>query len=207
MSTPPILTLPSSAIAADINFTITRVVGSTMSPYTLENQTFKWPGEAWAVDFNMPPINDPVIAGEWKAFGVKLEGKYGQFYMGDPSAPNPVGLGTGTPLVNGAGQLGNSIDIDGLPSSTSDILKAGDWVQIGTGVASRLHMQVEDLDSDGSGHATLTLQPAVRTALADNTAVSFHNCVGLFRMSSNMFQWRVTPGNIHQISFQAEEVI
>lgn len=207
MTTPPILTMPTSAVIADIVFSLTRVVGRTASPYTLEDQTFRWPGEQWKVDFNMPPMGEASIANEWKAFGVRLEGSFGQFYMGDPSASTPLGLGTGTPLVMGAGQLGNNITIDGLPVSTADILKAGDYVQIGTGTSSRLHMQVLDLDSNASGEATLTLHPAVRSALADNTEVSFHNCVGLFRMSSNTFQWSVTPGPIYQISFQAEEVV
>jgi hypothetical protein len=207
MSLPPILTMPTSVGIADVNFSLTRVVASSISPYTLEDQTFKWPGEQWRVDFNMPPMGDPAIANEWKAFGVKLEGKYGQFYMGDPSATSPVGVGTGTPRVMGGGQIGNSIDIDGLVPGTSNVLRAGDFVQIGTGVESRLHMQVEDLNADGLGRATLTLHPAVRRNLPDNTEVSFHDCVGLFRMTSNTFEWRVTPGPIYQISFQAEEVI
>lgn len=207
MTTPALITMPSSVGIAEINMSLTSVVAVTNSPYTLEAQAFKWPGEQWAVDFNMPMIGDAAIAGEWKAFGAKLNGRFNYFLLGDPSGATPSGLGTGTPLVKGAGQMGNSILIDGLPLSTSNILKAGDYVQIGTGINSRLHLQVEDLDSNGSGEATLNLVPAVRTELADNTVVSFHDTVGVFRLTSNRFEWRVTPGPLYQLSFQAEEVV
>lgn len=208
MSTPPLVEMPTSAGIADITVSLATVVSRTQSPYSLQNQAFRWPGEQWRMDLSIPPIADPQIAGEWKAFGVQLEGSYGYFLCGDPSGRNPVGVGTGTPLLKGAGQLGNSILIDGLTPSTTNILRAGDYVQIGTGTNARLHMQMVDLDSDSSGEATLTLRPAVRRAQADNEAVSFHNAVGLFRMAENTFEWRVTPGPIYIISpFSAEEVI
>lgn len=207
MTTPPIVALPSSAKFAEIVFSLQRVVGKTASPYTLQGQFYKWPGEQWLADVTVPPIVDREIAGQWKAFGAALQGSFGQFYMGDPSAIAPVGIGTGTPLVKGAGQTGNSLIIDGLTPSVTGILKAGDWVQVGTGTSSRLHMQTADVNSNGAGEATLTLEPALRYSPADNSAVSFHNTVGLFRMQSNTFEWRVLPGPIYMVSFQAEEVI
>lgn len=203
MSTPPLLTMPTSANIAEVVFKIKRVVSRTFSPYTLHDQAFRWPGEQWMVDFTMPPMGDPDIANEWKAFGVRLEGSYGRFYMGDPSAPTPRGVATGTPLIKGAGQVGNSIVTDGWTSGVTGILKAGDYVQIGT----RLHMQTVDVNSNGSGEATLTLQPAVISAPADNSAVVVNNPKGIFRMMSNTFEWRVSPGPIYFMSFQAEEVL
>jgi len=207
MTTPPILNLPASAKFAEQVFTLKRVVGKSTSPYTLNTQAFKWPGEQWLVDVTIPPITERDIAGQWKAFGAAIQGSFGQFYMGDLSATSPVGVGTGTPLVDGASQLGNDLDVKGLTPSITGILKAGDWVQVGTGVLSRLHMATEDVDSDSSGKATIPLEPALRYAPADSSAVSFHNTVGLFRMQSNSFEWNVVPGPTYMISFQAEEVI
>lgn len=201
--TAPLLTMPTSANIAEVVFKIKDVVARTFSPYTLQDQAFRWPGEQWMVDFTLPPIGDVDVANEWKAFGVRLEGSYGRFYMGDPSSPTPRGAATGTPLIKGAGQLGNSIVTDGWAAGVTNILKAGDYVQIGT----RLHMQMVNVNSNGSGEATLTLRPAVISAPADNSAVVVNSPKGIFKMTSNTFEWRVSPGPIYYISFQAEEVV
>lgn len=201
--TAPLLTMPTTSNIAEVVFKLKRVVSRTFSPYTLHDQAFRWPGEQWMVDFTLPPIGDIDVANEWKAFGVRLEGSYGRFYMGDPSAPTPRGAATGTPLINGAGQLGNSIVTDGWTAGVTNILKAGDYVQIGT----RLHMQMVNVNSDGSGNTTLTLQPAVISAPADNSAVVVNNPKGIFKLSTNTFEWRVSPGPFYYISFQAEEVV
>lgn len=207
MTTPPTLTMPDSSCVADVVMSMTRVVGSTTSPYTLQDQNFKWPGEKWEASFNMPPILNRAIANQWKAFGVKLEGRFGQFYFGDPSAKEPLGVGTGTPLVDGAGQNGNTLNTKGWTPGVTGILKAGDYIQVGTGTSSRLHMVVEDADSDTSGDAVLTIQPALRYSPADNLALNVNSPVGVFKMTSNTFSWSVRPGPIYTIGFQAEEVI
>lgn len=207
MTDRPIITVPDSLCAASVVFYIDRVVANTLSPYSLIEQTFKWPGEQWRVDVTLANIVDKRTAGQWKAFLTALEGTYGMFYLGDPSAKVPVGVATGTPLVDGGGQSGNSLNIKGLTPGVTRILAAGDMVQIGTGQSSRLHMQMVDLDSDGSGNATLTLQPAIREAPNDNVALNFHDAKGVFRLSSNTVSWNVKPGPVWNMAFQAEEVV
>lgn len=207
MSVIPLLNMPSSSCIASVVFSIMRVTSRSGSPYTLEEQANEWPGEKWLADVTMPPMVNKIVAGEWKAFGVALKGTLGTFYLGDPSAKVPNGVATGTPLVDGAGQEGNALNTKGWTPSTPKILRAGDMVQIGTGAASRLHMQMVDVDSDGAGKCQLTLQPAMRYSPADNLALNVHDAKGIFRMSQSTFQWNATPGSVIRISFQAEEVV
>lgn len=192
---------PSSAVMS-----IRRVVGRTISPYTLEEQSFKWPGEQWGAEITLPPIKDKEVANAWKAFFVKLKGSYGMFYFGDPSAKTPLGVATGTPVVQGGNQTGNTLVTDGWTNNITGILKAGDYIQIGTGAASKLHMVVEDANSDGSGVANLTIEPALRNSPADNTPITVTNAKGVFRLANNEFSWSVSPGSIYRISFEAVEV-
>lgn len=79
-----------------------------------------------------------------------------------------LGAGGGTPLVKGAGQIGSSLATDGWPNSTA-ILKSGDFITV-TGLALALEVQ-SDVSSDGSGNATLILDPPIMSALADNAAI------------------------------------
>lgn len=207
MTTPPLVTVPTSSCVASVIMTITRVIGNTVSPFTLEDQSFKWPGEAWSMDFNLPNITNKAIAGQWKAFGVALEGTYGRFLMGDPSARTPQGIATGTPLVDGGSQTGNTLLTKGWSNSVTGILKAGDYIQLGTGTGARLHMVMVDADSDGSGEASLTIQPALRSSPADNAAIVTTDAKGIFKLTNNSFSWSVSPGGIYRFSFQAAEVV
>lgn len=207
MSTPPLLDLPSSACVASVIMTLVRVVGRTESPYTLEEQTFKWPGEAWMIDFSMPTFTNRRIASEWIAFALKLEGSYGHFLMGDPSAKLPRGVASGTPVVDGANQTGNLLLTTGWAPNTTGIILKGDYIQTGAGATSSLHMVVEDADTDSSGNAILQIVPAIRTSPIDGSAIIVNNPRGVFRLTSNDYSWSVSPGPTYRLNFQAREVI
>lgn len=203
----PFLTLPASAKFANVAMTLSRVVSNSSSPFTKNEQFFDWQGEQWIVQMDLPPTNDRAFASEWIAFGLGLKGTYGRFLFGDPSAKNPRGVATGTPLVKGAGQTGSTLLTDGWTANTTNIMRAGDYIQIGTGIMSRLHMLLQDVNSDSGGNATLSIAPALRYSPADNAGITVTNAQGVFRMDTNDYTWSVSPAGIYQLSFGAIEVI
>lgn len=207
MSTPPLLDLPDSACIASVVMTLRRVVGMTSSPFTLEEQSFKWQGEQWQIEFTLPPITKRSVAADWQAFIAKLQGTYGRFLMGDPSARFPRGAASGSPVVNGGGQTGNVLQTDGWTASVTGILLKGDYIQIGTGTSSRLHMVTEDINSNVSGQANIALEPALRYSPSDNSAIIVNSPKGVFRMVDNSMSWSVSPGPVYRLSFQAVEVV
>ena len=80
-------------------------------------------------------------------------------------------------------------------------------MQIGSGLTARLHKVLVDTNSDASGNVTLELWPHVRTAPADNAAVTVSNAKGLFRLSTNEQAWSSNEAAIYGISFGAMEAI
>lgn len=207
MSVPQLVTLPTPFCLNSAIFTLRSVVSRTASPYTLQEQAFKWPGEQWMIDANVAPIVGRANAAKWQAFGLSLQGGYGYFLMGDPLGKQPRGVASGTPVVNGAGQSGNTLMTEGWAFGVTGIMLAGDYIQIGTGLSAKLHMVVEDANSDGSGNALLKISPSLRSSPADGAAIITENTVGLFRMGSNDFSWSVAPGQVYKFSFQAMEVV
>lgn len=203
----PFITLPTSACIATCAITMTRVVGVTQSPFTLNEQFFRWDGEQWEIEFTMPPFVNKVIANEWKAFGLKCEGGFATFLLGDPSAKKPIGLASGLPLVDGGGQAGNILLTKGWTPNIVGILKAGDYIQLGANEEAHLHMLVEDASSGSDGKAALTIMPALREPPANNAEVVTQNPRGLFRMIDKSFSWSVRQGPIYQMAFRAREVI
>jgi len=127
--------------------------------------------------------------------------------MGDPLCATPQGNIGGTPRVNGGSQTGETLNIDGCTADVTDWLKAGDYIQLGAAGTANLHKVLEDVNTNGSGEATLSLWPHIRTAPADNATVTVTNAVGRFRLASNETAWSINEASIYGISFSAMEAI
>jgi hypothetical protein len=109
--------------------------------------------------------------------------------------------------VNGASQTGSSLVIDGATTTQTDWLKAGDWIQLGTGSSSKLHKVVQDVDTDGSGNATLEIWPDLRSSPADNAAINLSTCKGVFRLNNNISSWNINSISSYGIEFEAVEAL
>jgi len=144
-----------------------------------------------------------------KAFLADLQGQYGTFLYGDPDylAVGARGSLGGTPLVNGAGQTGNTLAIDGASLSVTNWIRKGDYFQLGTGTSARLYMITEDANSNGSGEVTLTFQPALRSSPADNQAVTITGAKGLMRLASNTAEWSSNYRPIYGVRISYVEAI
>jgi len=146
----------------------------------------------------------------WIAFFMKLYGVYGSFLLGDPNAATPQGsaaTAAGTPVVNGASQTGNELTIDGLPASATGYLKAGDYIQLGSGSTASLHKVLDDVDTNSSGEATLTIWPDLRSSPADDAAVVVSNAKGVFRLTTSATDWQINNAGFYSMAFGASEVL
>lgn len=201
------LTFPTSIKLASVAPVLTFMNSSTKSPFTMERQAFRWPGEAWAFDYTTAPCERDV-AEDWIAFANKLRGNYGTFLLGDASAPALLGVGGGTPLVDGAISAGvYDLPIKGAPNSTTGWLLKGTYIQVGTGATSRLHKLVENADTNGAGKVTLQIVPAIRADLTDGAAVVISNAKGVFHLVDNAVAWNVDSNGHYRYTFRAEEAL
>lgn len=207
MSVPPLIQLPQNSCISNIVMTLTSVSAVGESPFTLEQQAYKWPGQRWSASVDVPATTRRDVAGEWMAFFAKLEGRYGHFLLGDPTARAPRGVGTGTPIVDGVNQTGNTLVTSGWANSVTGILLPGDYIQIGTGTSARLHMVVEAANSGAGGGASLIIQPALRGSPANGAPIIVNNAKGKFRLGDNSFSYSVAPGPVWKFSFEAVEVL
>lgn len=171
------LNLPSTPSFSRLVLTARTAVSVLQSPYTFQTQVQEHQGQIWLADFVLPAMSRD-RAEAWAAFLMALNGPVGTFFLGDPLATTPRGAATGTPLVNGASQTGKSIITDGWNPSVTGILLGGDFIQIG----NRLHKVMQDVNSDGSGNATIDIFPRLRESPGDNQAIITQNCKGLFRI-------------------------
>ena len=204
------LSLPTNVGIANITFMAKNAVAITSSPFTFKQQIFKHPGEAWEASVSLPPMRRE-DAELWVAFLVSLKGQFGTFLMGDPNGATPRGAAAtnpGTPLVNGANQTGNELDIDGLPVSVGNYLRAGDYIQLGSGSTATLHKVLNNRSTTAGGAiVNLDIWPSIRTAPADNAVVTVSNCVGRWRLKDNIAQWQINNISSYGITFDCVEAI
>ena len=198
--------MPNTGITSS-EFTLTRSVGISISPYTGGQQVYKNQLALWKAVFQLPPMKRATAA-QWQSFFAELNGRYGTFLAGDPDAKTIQGAATGSIYVNGAHSIGDtSIDLDGFATSTSNVFKKGDYIQFGSGSTAKLHMVVADASSNGSGEATVTIEPPLKAALSDDDQITYSNASAVFRLDTNDVTWSANNAGIYSISFSCTEAI
>lgn len=204
------LTLPNSGAAVSdietISFYQRAVVAAVRSPFSGVMQVYRHPGQWWEATVKLP-LMSRAAAEPWVALLTSLNTREGTFLMGDPNGRRPRGSASGTALLVGShAAFSNTLTVDGFPSS-AQVLKAGDWIQVGSATTARLHKNLQDVWTNSGGQATLDVWPFTRVALEDNATVVYSNTVGVWRLADNAQAWEITaPGNI-QIAFTAVEAI
>ena len=177
------------------------------SPINKSVQTVQLSGARWRMDITLRMMKK-ADAATWIAFFLKMRGMSETFYGFDPDWKVNRGSASyapGTPLVKGAGQTGTSLIIDGCPANVTGYLKAGDYYTAG-GELKRL---TADVDTNGSGEATLVGEPYFRTSPADNSAVTVANPKAKMRLvDDSQLSWQSNQHGIYgEKTFSAFESI
>lgn len=76
----------------------------------------------------------------------------------------------GTPVVNGAGQSGTTLNVRGCTAGYS--VQEGYWLSISNGTRSYLHVVTAAATANGTGNIALTIAPALRYPFADGAAIN-----------------------------------
>ena len=147
------------------------------------------------------------IYGELMAFIMKQRSQKENFTIIPPEVEDARGNVSGTVLVNGTHAIGDTtIDIDGMTGT----LKAGDFVKFAS--HSKVYMVVADATADGSNEATITIEPPLRTALVDNSVVTYDNIPFTVHLTNDIQEFGVVgadgSGNLlYKFEIDVEEAV
>ena len=162
------ITYPSTPEPQGMSWRLLMPAQTNVSDWTGRRQTVASGRGWWECQITFPPIVGTTNINAWRSFIAKSRGSANDFQV--PVDPIAQSTSTATPLVNGAGQTGRTLNTDGWPLSTT-VLQAGQYVTIN----NQLLQLTENVTSNGSGVATLTFEPPIRTAPADNAAIEYKN--------------------------------
>ena len=201
--------MPAAPAPKSIEFKAQEIVALSISPFTGQAQVQDWQAGYWQGSVTMPPMAF-AAAQAWVAFLLQLRGQANVFQMGFPDGVRPRGSTIGTNVVsdsskiaNTAAQTGYSVQTRGWTPLGTGLLLPGDWLQIGY----RLYRNLDPVNADSSGRATLNLWPALREPIGDGTALTFLNTVGIWRLASNTRAWSVSEGMVYGFQFDIREAI
>lgn len=159
----------------------------------------------WEGLYQTPTLSTQQLR-ELAAWLISMKGMQKHFYAYDPDRRVPTGVArnaNSAPKVNGGGQTGHSLVTSGWLASTAGLLKAGDYVQVG----SQYYMVLEDVNSDASGIASLNFEPAIRTSPNDQDAVIIENPQMIARLQESKQTWESDEKGMANYSFAWEEVV
>ena len=188
------LATPTSIGIESIELRAVNAVATSQSPFTYKQQVITHGGQRWEASVSIPSVHRDKAA-QWKAMLVALKGQRGTFLLGDPDYVTPQGTVSSCTLTGTVGSESPTVVMTGT-------LKAGDYIQLGTGADSKLHQVLVDQ----SGNGTLEIWPALRTGYT-SASVDFSSPKGVFRLSTNLTSWSINNASTYGISFEAVEAI
>lgn len=179
---------------------------SYASPFNGRVQTLAQAGARWAAEYTLVPMT-AADAAEWESFLDSLRGMAGRFYGVHPLRRSPRGSAGGTPLVQGGSQTGTSLVTDGWPTGQTGVLLKGDMIafDVDGGDGRTLRRVTADVNSDGSGNATITLDEPIRTSPANNEPIIVTNPSCVMMLAEDGVRYPMSAGDVFTISFKAVE--
>jgi len=193
-----LITMPSSPAFTQSSWSIKRSVAGSRSPFSGHEQVYEYSMACWQATVTLPPMKRSQ-AGAWQAFFLKLRGRANTFLMGDPDGQSNIGTATTVSITSGTHAIGDTT----IPLTLDGTLKAGDYVQFGTGASSQLHMIV----ADRSGSGTATIEPSLKVAISTSTTASISDTTAVMRMDSNDLGWDADHVSKYGFSFSCTEAL
>jgi len=150
------------------------------------------------------------IYGELMAFIIKQRSRKENFTIIPPEIEDARGSETGTVLVNGVHAVGDTtIAMDAFASDGAGRFKAGDFLKFAS--HDKVYMVVSDVTSS-SNAATVTIEPPLTTALADDSVVTYDNVPFTVHLTNDIQDFGVVgadkDGNLlYQFELDVEEAL
>ena len=137
------------------------------------------------------------------AFITKQRGQKETFTVIPPKIKDALGSETTTISVNGSHTAGdNTIAIDGFNADSAGSLKAGDFIKFAN--HTKVYMVVADV-TPSSNAATVTIEPPLIEALANDETVTYDNVPFTVYLESSVQQYSLGINDLYNYDFDVCE--
>ena len=137
------------------------------------------------------------------AFITKQRGAKETFTITPPKIKDALGSETTTISVNGVHAVGDTtIAIDGFNADDAGSLKAGDFLKFAS--HTKIYMVVADV-TPSSNAATVTIEPPLIEALADDSTVTYDSVLFTVYLTSGVQSYSMGTNNLYNYEFDVCE--
>ena len=161
--------------------------------------------------FSFTVQTPPLVTVEYKeimAFLASQRGQFDAFSIQLPGVSTPSGTISSDPFTVSdanadAGE--KSVTVTGGVASQTDYMKAGDLVRFTD--HNKVYMLTADVDTDGSGNATLNFEPGLVQDVNNGQAVETNGVQFTVFMTSGMQEYQFFVDGKTQLEFECREAI
>ena len=167
-------------------------------------------GQRWGFTASIITSTRSSVYGELMAFIVKQRSGKETFTIIPPEIEDARGNETGSVLVNGVHAVGDTtIAMDAFAADGAGRFLAGDFIKFNS--HSKIYMVVADVTSSSSA-STVTIEPPLITALANNGAITYDNVPFTVYLTSDLHEFGVAGTNssgdlLYKFEFDVEEAL
>ena len=171
------------------------------SPFTGAVQTVDRGGEHLfaTITYNSLETADRALL---TGFLAKVNGQQHRITLPFFAVDNQGAFG-GTPIINGASQTGNTLNIDGCSTGVTGWIKAGDYFSVN----GELKICTADANSNGSGEVAVSFAPRLRSSPPDSDPIETTAPSGRFTLSQKNQGWSYRPGKFSDFTLSFFEDI
>ena len=166
--------------------------------------------QRWAFTISIITSTRATAYGELMAFIVKQRSGKENFTIIPPELEDARGSETGSVVINGVHAVGDTtIAMDAFAGDGAGRFKMGDCLKLAS--HEKIYMVVSDVTSS-SNAATVTIEPPLTTALADDSAVTYDNVPFTVHLTNDMQEFGVVGAdkdgnNLYKFEFDVEETL
>lgn len=181
------------------------IISKTVSGKKLARQI---DNQRWAFTVRIVTATRSDVYGELMAFIIKQRSGKENFTIIPPEVEDARGNETGTVLVNGSHAVGDTtIAMDGHNNDGTHKFMAGDFISFAS--HNKVYMIVADVTSS-SNASTVTIEPPLLTALADDSVVTYDNVPFTVHLTNDIQEFGVVGtandgALLYQFEFDVEE--
>ncbi len=194
---------PTSPISNGINITSnqTTIVSTAING---RRQARQLQNQRWSMTVSFPPMTRASFAPIF-AFITAQRGRKESFTYTPPIIDDALGTETGSVLVNGVHAVGDTtIAMDAFAGDGDGRFKAGDFLKFAS--HDKVYMVVSDVTSS-SNAATVTIEPPLTTALADNSAVTYDSVPFTVALKNDVQEFQIGQDAFFRYELDFIEVI
>ena len=159
--------------------------------------------QRWAFTISVITSTRATAYGELMAFIVKQRSGKENFTVVPPEIEDARGSETGSVLVNGVHAVGDTtIAMDAFAGDGSGRFKMGDFIKFAS--HTKVYMVVADVTSS-SNAATVTIEPPIITALADDSAVTYDDVAFTVYLEGTVQSYSLGINDLYNYEFDVCE--